>query len=134
MIQRRQEMELRPTLRDNVTVTLSAITTECSLGAYAHEKLRRRTITVNVMYEYDAGRATRSDRLRQAVDYKTIRNEIIRVAGLRHYNLVESLVNELVAAIAADERIARVQVEVIKPQALKKTAAVSVIASWCRPR
>lgn len=107
--------------------------TQCSLGVYPEEKLGLRTVIVNVQYEYDAGAAVQHDRLSDGLDYKSVRDEVIRVAGLRHYNLVESLASEILDALRAKPRIRSLQIEVIKPEALKQAAAVSVSCSWVRP-
>ncbi len=115
-----------------VVVRISEMRTQCSLGVYPVEKLRLRSIIVNVQYEYDASAAVRHDQLAEGLDYKSVRDEVIRVAGLRHYNLVESLASEIVDALRANPRIRSLQVEVIKPEAPKQAAAVSVSCSWVR--
>ena len=103
------------------------------LGVYEEERRAERDIIINARIEYDAEKAMRTDSLEDALDYKQVRDSIMRsVAGTR-FRLIEALANGIVQELSKDPRILKVELEVDKPNALRLTDSVSAIIRWERP-
>jgi D-erythro-7,8-dihydroneopterin triphosphate epimerase len=102
------------------------------LGVYEEERHTERDIIVNARVEYDATNAIETDSLEHALDYKHIRNAIMRVVAETKSQLLETLADKLVHELAKDHRITRMELEIDKPKALRLTDSVSAIIHWQR--
>jgi D-erythro-7,8-dihydroneopterin triphosphate epimerase len=102
------------------------------LGVYEEERRAERNIVINAEIEYDAGEALRTDLLEHALDYKIIRDRMIKVVTETKFRLIETLVDHIVQALSVDARISRMYVEVDKPNAMRLAESVSASVTWHR--
>ena len=98
------------------------------LGINPEERDAEQDILVNVTLWVDTRPAAASDRIADAVNYRSVNKAMIaHLQGGRPY-LVERLAQELAdVCLAADERIAQVEVAVEKPGALRHARSVGVV-------
>lgn len=101
-----------------------------SLGVYPWEKRRKRKVFINLMVEYNP--ATRSDALKDTLDYDLLVDTVREVALMRHYNLIETLVCAVGEAVLAMPQAAAVTVEIAKPGALRGVGGVSIVETFTR--
>jgi D-erythro-7,8-dihydroneopterin triphosphate epimerase len=102
------------------------------LGVYEEERRAERDVIINIRVEYDAQAALRSDLLEDALDYKQVRDRIVRVVESSQFKLIETLADGIVRELIKDQRIFRLQLEVDKPHALRLAESVSAILHWER--
>ena len=102
------------------------------LGVYEEERRAERNIVINARIEYDASEALRTDALEDALDYKLIRDRIMKVVTETKYRLIETLAGHIIEELSADPRITAMRVEVDKPHALRLAESVSASVSWER--
>jgi D-erythro-7,8-dihydroneopterin triphosphate epimerase len=102
------------------------------LGVYEEERRSERDIVINTRIEYDATRASQTDALEDALDYKQIRDTIVRFVQSTGFKLLEKLADSILRELIADERILRVELEVDKPHALRLAESVSAVIDWKR--
>ncbi len=96
------------------------------LGVYDWEKEKSRKVVINLWVDYDAVHAVQTDSLEHAINYETLEQRVLEVAKSRHFNLIESLVEEVGRAVLAFPQVAEARVEIAKPGALKHAESVSV--------
>ena len=95
------------------------------IGAYSWEKANKQELVINITIEYDASKACLSDKLKDALNYKSMAAKAIKTAEGGHHTLLEKLASKLLAGVMSDRRVRAAYVRVDKPQALPKAGSVS---------
>ena len=96
------------------------------IGIKPDERVNKQNIRVNVVMFVDTSRAARSDDIDDAVNYRTITKQIIAHIEEGTPMLVERLVQEIADICLRDERVAKVEVAVEKPGALRHAESVGI--------
>jgi len=97
------------------------------IGINPDERVNHQDILINVTISADTTPAAISDSIDDAVNYRTITKSIIAHVENGEPMLVERLVQEVAdICLAADDRIAEVEVTVEKPGALRHARSVGV--------
>lgn len=95
------------------------------IGAYSWEKVNKQELIINITIEYDASKACRSDKLKDALNYDSVANHIIKKVENSKYILLEKLTLKLLEGIMADKRVQAAHVRIEKPHALAQAKSVS---------
>ncbi|MGI9529505.1 MAG: dihydroneopterin aldolase [Acidimicrobiia bacterium] len=96
------------------------------LGINPDERVNRQDILVNVTMWADTTAAAASDDIADAVNYKTITKRIVTHIEDGDPMLVERMVQEIADICLEDERVAKVEVTVEKPGALRFARSVGI--------
>ncbi len=97
------------------------------VGINEDERSNQQDIVINVTMSVDTARAAASDDIADAVNYRTVAKAIIAHVEKGSPMLVERLAEEIAnLCLAADPRIADVEVDVEKPGALRFAESVGV--------
>lgn len=96
------------------------------IGVFDWEREHPQDIVVNAAIEFDGAPAAASDNLADAVDYKAIKQRIMREVEASRYQLLEKLTARIAQIILDDPKVLRATVEVDKPHALRFCDSVSV--------
>ena len=115
-----------------MTITFRNLRLQVILGVNESERHTVRDAVVNLTLDYDASKAAASDQLADAIDYKSIRDRILKVTRDSKFHLIEALVECIGAELRQDQRIQRYHIEIDKPGALRLVDSVSVATSWQR--
>ena len=98
------------------------------VGINPDEREHEQEILVNAILWVDTRPAAASDRIEDAVNYRSVAKAMIAHLREGRPRLVERLAEELAGVcLAADERIAEVEVSVEKPGALRHARSVGVV-------
>jgi dihydroneopterin aldolase len=96
-----------------------------SVGIYAAEKKKKQPLYISAILFYrHAGYHV--DDMSASMDYDILCNEIKRVAGLRHYELIENLALHTGQALRKLAQCDRVEIRIDKPLAARKNGAESI--------
>jgi FolB domain-containing protein len=101
----------------------------CVIGIYPHERKEKQDVVINLVMEGDFARACRSDKIEDAVNYKTIKKNVIRLVEKSSFNLIEKLADSIAQTCLKDRNVRRVTVTVDKPGALRFARSVAVEVS-----
>jgi 2-amino-4-hydroxy-6-hydroxymethyldihydropteridine diphosphokinase len=96
------------------------------VGINPEEREKRQDILINLTLEADIQPAGLSDRIEDAVNYKTITKRVIRMVEHAQFFLVERLVDEVALICLTDPRVEAVRATVEKPGALRFSRSVGV--------
>lgn len=96
------------------------------VGINPDEREKRQDILINLTLKADMQPAGLSDRIEDAVNYKTITKRVIRMVEHSRFFLVERLVDEVALICLADPRVEAVRATVEKPGALRFSRSVGV--------
>ena len=96
------------------------------IGINPEERVKQQDILINMVILADIRQAAASDAIENAVDYKSITKRVIQHVEASSDYLVEKLVTDLARIIITEFGVARVQVRVEKPGALRFAESVGI--------
>lgn len=97
-----------------------------SLGIYDHERTRRQRVVVSVDLLVDDTYDGTSDQIGAVYDYDQAIGAIRNAVESRHYNLIETLAEDIAITCLVDPTVRQVTVTVEKPEVLATCRAVGV--------
>jgi dihydroneopterin aldolase/D-erythro-7,8-dihydroneopterin triphosphate epimerase len=106
----------------------------CIIGIYPEERREKQDLLLNLALECDGRAAARSDRIEDAVDYKSLKKEIVALVQDSSFRLIETLADRVAALCLARRGVRRATVTVDKPAALRFARSVAVEITRSRPR
>ena len=98
----------------------------CIIGVYPEERREKQDVVINIVLECDHSAAAKSDDLADAVDYKKIKQGVIKLVDASSFNLIETLADRIVQLCLANPKVQRATVTVDKPAALRFARSVAV--------
>lgn len=107
-------------------IIIRNLSAETVIGTYAKERARTQKLVINVAMSCELRRAGVSDRLADTVNYKTIKNEIMKFAEGSSCRLIEAVAEGIAAICLAQKGVVSVKVTVDKPGALSSAESVAV--------
>jgi D-erythro-7,8-dihydroneopterin triphosphate epimerase len=115
-------------------ILIKDLRARCILGINDDERREKQDVVINLMLGTDLRRAGKSDRIDDAVDYRSLKKRILALVEDSTYYLVEALA-ERIAEVCLDHHpaIAQAQVTVEKPSALRFARSVGVEITRTRP-
>ena len=108
------------------TIKIKNLKLRAIIGTNSWERDTKQDIIINIVIDYDAAKAARTDRLEDTVDYKTIKKNIIKEVESSKYFLLEKLTAKVLNIIMENKKVKAASVEIDKPQALRFSDSVSV--------
>ena len=105
----------------------------CVVGIYPEERDARQDVIINVTLHADYRDACLSDRIEDTVDYKQVKKRIVQMAEASEFYLIERLAEAVAEICLEDSRVARADVTLDKPGALRFARSVAVEISRTRP-
>ncbi len=107
-------------------IVISGLNVRCIIGVGEEERRERQDVLIDVSLYADLEKAGRSDRFEDAVDYRAIKKEIMKMAENSSYYLIEALAEAVAGVCLGHPGVARVSVRVEKPAALRFARSVGV--------
>ena len=112
-------------------ILLDSLEVEADIGFHDFEVGKPQRLLVTVEIWLDDLAPPPDDEPAGAWDYDLLRSEILRIAGIRRYNLQETLIHAIYNRLAAMRGVKALRVKSAKPDIYKDAAAVGVeIASF----
>lgn len=99
---------------------------DCSIGIHAFELKSPQRLLVNIDLYVDRPEARGPDTIEAVVDYDFLRERISALAASRHFNLQETLVEEIAAVCLAQTGVRAARVSTEKPDVYPDCDAVGV--------
>jgi FolB domain-containing protein len=102
------------------------------IGINDDERRDRQDVLVNLVLDVDTRAAGESDDVAQAVNYRTLNKQIIRLVEGSQFHLVEKLAAEIAHLCLQEPGVIRARVQVEKPGALRFARSVGVVIERSR--
>jgi D-erythro-7,8-dihydroneopterin triphosphate epimerase len=96
------------------------------IGIQDWERKKQQDLLINISIEYDAEKAAQTDDIRNAVDYKAIKQNVVKLVESSNFNLVERLAQGILDITMEDPRVISASVTIDKPNALRFSRSVAV--------
>ena len=116
------------TLND-ATIRIKNLRLRTYIGIKDDEIKNKQDVVVNVVIHYDGNKATNSDNIDDALNYKGITKAIIALVEDNRFYLLEKLTADILDIAAEHPWVKFAQVEVDKPHALRFSDSVSLTLS-----
>ena len=114
---------------DLATIRIKNLRLRTYIGIKEEEIKNKQDVIVNVTINYDAEKATNSDDMQDALNYKTITKSIIRLVEDNRFYLLEKLTSDVLEIAAEHPWVISATAEVDKPHALRFSDSVSLALS-----
>jgi FolB domain-containing protein len=101
----------------------------CIIGINGEERREKQDVIVNVTLYADLKKACQSDDIQDTIDYKAVKKEILAMAEVSHFYLIEALAQRIADICLKYPQVQQVKVAVDKPAALRyvRTVAVEIL-------
>lgn len=99
---------------------------ECSIGVHGHERDSAQRVRINMDMAVREGSGSIDDDIGNVVCYEKISSEVREIATSRHFNLAETLAEEIAAMCLEDSRVRSARVRVEKLDVFADAASVGV--------
>ena len=100
--------------------------TRCIVGIQADERVKKQDVIINITMQADLSAACTSDRIEDTVDYKGIKQRVLKLIESSSCFLLEHLAQLVAEAVLQDERVRLVTVSIDKPGALRFADSVAI--------
>ncbi len=107
-------------------ILIGDLSVRCIIGINEDERREKQDVLINIAISADLGKAGRSDRIEETVDYRAIKKEIVRMAENSNYHLIEALAEAIAGLCIKYPGVRQVRVRVDKPAALRFARTVGV--------
>ncbi len=106
-------------------VQINSLAVRTVIGVHPWERANKQEIIIDISFEYDAAKASKSDNLKDALDYEALTNQVIRLVERSKYRLLEKLAAKVLDVVMVNKEIKQAWVRLDKPQALPQAKSVS---------
>ncbi len=107
-------------------IIINDLRVEAVIGVYPEERLHRQPLILQVEIDIDLGKAARTDRLEDTVNYAEIEERIVRLAESSEFFLIERLAGAAGALVVGYPGVLRTRVRVEKPAASRRGRSIAV--------
>ena len=107
-------------------VYIRGLLLEASIGIYEWEKRTTQKVRIDVEMAWDNKKPAASDKIEDALNYKTATQLIAQLIENQHYELVERLAEDIATTLRQELNIPWLRVTISKPGAVKNAIEVGV--------
>jgi len=107
-------------------VRITDLALRAIIGANKWERHKQQDVVINISMEFDAKKGVTRDKLRDTLNYKKIKRDVIVLVEKSRFKLLETLTARILDLIMKDRRVLAATVRVDKPHALRFAHSVSI--------
>ena len=107
-------------------VIISDLTLLISIGIHGFEKVKKQEVKFNLLIDIISSLFPNENKLSTIVNYETVIKIITRLTKNRHYELLETLAEEILNELFKDANILKIKLRLEKTQIIKNTSSVGI--------
>jgi D-erythro-7,8-dihydroneopterin triphosphate epimerase len=107
-------------------IRINDLQLHCIIGINEWERSHKQEVLINVTFYVDLSKPCQTDDIKDSIDYKEVKKEIIDMVQDSSFYLIERLADEIARICLGHSFIKAVQVRVDKPGALRFAKSVGV--------
>ena len=96
------------------------------IGDNPDERRVRQDVVLQLRLGYDGGKAAKSDKLADALDYRALKKRVLALVEASEFHLIEALAEAVAKSCLEDARVREITVTLDKPGALRFARSVAV--------
>ena len=107
-------------------VFIEDLKVETIIGIFGWERKVKQEVNISLEMEFDISKASKSDEIKDALDYKKIGKAVIYLLEKSSFFLVEKMAEEIAILVLKNKQVDSVLVSASKPGALRGPKSVGV--------
>lgn len=107
-------------------ILINQLAVSCIIGVNDWERRSAQQLLISITLHTSVNPAATTDSLENTVDYATACELVQQIACKGRFRLIETLAEQLAQALLAQNPVERVDVEVLKPGAIRNAQSVGV--------
>ena len=107
-------------------IFIEQLEASCLIGIFDWERKIKQKITLDLEFPTNVRKASRSDKIKDALDYKSITKHTLQFVSESRFFLIETLAEKLAASILKKFKVSWIRLRLSKPGALRHSKNVGV--------
>ena len=107
-------------------VLISDLTLLMSIGIHVFEKIEKQEVKFNINIDINPLLAPIENKLDSIVNYETIVKSVTRLTKNKHYELLETLAEDIFFILFKNINIKKIKLKIEKTQIIKNTSSVGI--------
>jgi dihydroneopterin aldolase len=107
-------------------VIITDLVFDTSIGIHDFEKKKEQQIKFNIEIDINPLLIAAENDLESIINYENIINKIKSIAHKRHYNLLETLAEDIFDNLFLAKNIIKIKLRIEKPEIIKNTSSVGI--------
>jgi|TARA_B100001093_G_scaffold474189_1_gene498681 7,8-dihydroneopterin aldolase/epimerase/oxygenase len=107
-------------------VLISDLTLLMSIGIHGFEKIEKQEVKFNINIDINPLLAPIENKLDSIVNYETIVKSVTRLTKNKHYELLETLAEDIFFILFKNINIKKIKLKIEKTQIIKNTSSVGI--------
>jgi|TARA_B110000495_G_C22722703_1_gene424451 dihydroneopterin aldolase len=96
------------------------------IGIHDFEKVKEQQIRFNIEIDINPLLKVAKDNLDSIVNYETVINKIKLITQKKHYNLLETLAEDIFSNLFMNKNVIKIKLKIEKPEIIKNTSSVGI--------
>ena len=97
-----------------------------SIGIHDFEKIKKQEVKLNINIDINPLLIPIENKLNSIVNYETVVKEVTRLTKNKHYELLETLAEDIFFILFKNNNIKKIKLKIEKTQIIKNTSSVGV--------
>jgi|TARA_B110000211_G_C13937008_1_gene489827 dihydroneopterin aldolase len=107
-------------------VLIADLTLLMSIGIHDFEKIKKQEVKFNINIDINPSLTPIESKLYSIVNYETVIKDVTRLAKNKHYELLETLAEEIFFELYKNVNIQEIKLKIEKTQIIKNTTSVGI--------
>ena len=107
-------------------VIISNLVFNTSIGVHDFEKEKKQQIRFNIEIDINPLLKAAENDLKSIVNYENVINKVKSITHKKHYNLLETLAEDIFTNLFLNKNIMKIKLRIEKPEIIKNTSSVGV--------
>ena len=113
-------------------VHIEGLQIETIIGVFDWERVVKQTLELEIEFTVDVARAAKTDKLEDTLNYKNLCQQVVAFVKKNHFNLIETLAEQIAELIMDEFGVLWLRLRVSKPGALRGARNVGVVIERSR--
>ena len=107
-------------------VLINDLTLLMSIGIHDFEKIKNQEVKFNIIIDINPLLAPIENKINSIVNYETVIKEITKLTKNKHYDLLETLAEDIFFILFKNVNIKKIKLKIEKTQIIKNTSSVGI--------
>ena len=107
-------------------ILIKELTLDLKLGYFDFEKEKTQKVKFSLEIDYEDRKPTNDKDIKSIVNYGQVVKLITKLAKKKHYNFLETLVEDVFDVLFKDNRIGKIMLQIEKLEIIKECASVGI--------
>ena len=107
-------------------ILITDLTLQMFIGIHDFEKIKKQEVKFNINIGVKPSLTTIENKINNIVNYETVIKNITKLTKNKHYELLESLAEDIFCELFKNNNIQKINLKIEKTQIIKNTSSVGV--------